>query len=378
MHKKFSIYIALFFFISTVKILTTAANAETKCSVIIEGVKDGKVDLDFYNSICGGGISKPERLRDALRIADGKVLKDFSEPGEILVRATFQQPELAKTFFRFAKSPEALDWFNTHLSSTISPNLVLDGKSLLELALQESNISIARLLLEAGATPHIYDELWGGENYFPKMLFPLTWLHKLDIVSSPRDARGFMHFYAKHVLVPDSEGIKAKGQTKVVEQRISKIEELYRIKIDRSLSICGPRVKKKCEKFSKEENTCTGLNYFPQKLISHKSRWLNHNEFKDIDLIGLLGVYNGRLYIMTRNSYQNFGLLVSNPSFTRVTLFGRENALASSFCRGPDGLKKKRYRYNTCWRKIVLDQTSQTQMEVRGSDDIKFQKYFCK
>lgn len=377
---KYGILVRFFllpFFVNFTLISHTTA-AEARCSVIIKGVENGKVDLDFYKSICGNEASKSERLREALRVGDGEVLKGFGQSSKALLAATFQQPSVAKNFFRFAKSQEALDWFKAQISSTISPNLVLNDKSVLELALLESNLSIARMLLEAGATPHVYSELWGTESYFPKMLFPLTWLHQLDVVGAPEEVQAFMHLYSQNVVAPNSKDAVDRGSVRAVEKRIAKFEEIYGLRVKRSSSICDVPVKEQCEKFAKEKSICSYASEFPKKVINHDYRSSEHRYLDSLDLLGLLGVYKGRLYFMTRNSYQNIGLLISNSNFTRVDLLGSDNLQSYHFCRGPNGLKKKQYRYGPCWRKISLDYISPTQMEVRGKASVKFQKYFCK
>lgn len=155
------------------------------CSVILEGVQKGSIDMDFYKSVCSFS-SENERLRTALATANPDLLKEFKPDAKTaaLVEDAFEDTALAVRFFSRLNRQPAISWFARLVASGFNPNLIITrGKkrrSLLYYVLDVNNVEAAIILLNNGAFPHTYSRIWGNENPNLRFLFPLGWVSRIS------------------------------------------------------------------------------------------------------------------------------------------------------------------------------------------------------
>jgi hypothetical protein len=161
------------------------------CSIILEGVKKNKINMDFYENVCAFG-SRNETLRTAIISGDPKSLKSFKPSLNTagLLKEILQEREFAIRMFKSIKNEDSLAWFKAVIDAGLDPNLLIDDEtgrySILRYAIWANNVPAALILLKAGAFAHSYSRIWGDESLFPEFIFPLESISELAASSEEK------------------------------------------------------------------------------------------------------------------------------------------------------------------------------------------------
>ncbi len=161
--------------------LVTLETAAARQGVTVDRI-EAKVE-ELRNLPLG---TRMERLADALTSANSRELELLTLSG---VGASQVESVLARTapggiksvaeefFERSRNSPDCQDWFRQALAAGVNPNLLLPREyyeqgALIHEAQRAGNTQAMLSLLEAGASPHGYQNLWLTAYPTPRFLFP--------------------------------------------------------------------------------------------------------------------------------------------------------------------------------------------------------------
>ncbi len=162
------------------------------CSILLDGVENGSVDLTVYQNVCQ--FSSPrEQIADALRTADlGHLLGLDDDPETVAILSEpLADADIAARFLAAATGEMVGQWVAKATAAGLDPNLLSgdrpsERRSLLDVALDGDNVDAAIALLAHGASPHTYATLWGMEGSRPDMLWPLD---RIEDVAATRDRK---------------------------------------------------------------------------------------------------------------------------------------------------------------------------------------------
>lgn len=155
------------------------------CSVIFQGVSSGDIEVDFAQSLCGDFVSKAS-LRQAIFDSDFEYLRSlrFDEASIPQLADLLKDREISSKILDPSNSSGIGDFFIRAIDAGLDPNLLsgqgLSRTSLLGVALENGNVESAIQLLNSGAYPYVYSELWGRETRGPTSIYPLIWLKTLS------------------------------------------------------------------------------------------------------------------------------------------------------------------------------------------------------
>ena len=277
------------------------------------------------------------------------------------------EPGVALRFFNAARGrADAAEWLADLLADGFDPNLVVAGgaddvpRGILFYALEAGNADAAVALLECGASPYVYRDVWFVDIRKPGFLFPFDALEKHDALSAADKVRLEAAFVAAGALIP----LPADGAVSPDLRRNSNYEGLDRT-VERLAaagisppvvhSICDPRPKRLCAVFAARTGTdwCALEDRLPQRIYTN----LGGNgsfPFSDIRPIGLINVVEDRAYVLTANpsNWQvPYGFLeISRDGRTwRAAEFVADGVVGFGSC-----VEERSYGYNECWRRTGL------------------------
>ncbi len=135
-----------------------------------------------------------ENLTDALASANVAQLNRFVKAGATVAQfgialaksSNDGNHSIAEMFFEHSKgSAEAVAWLKSMLSRGLDPNLLVtdsyyEQHGLLTDAVKAGNATVVLALLEAGASPHSYQNVWLAGYSLPRFLFPYLSIQKSD------------------------------------------------------------------------------------------------------------------------------------------------------------------------------------------------------
>src|SRR5690606_28827946 len=126
-------------------------------------------------------------LRAAFRVSGANTLSNFPPNAATvpIVDILLDETETLKGFSRNMKGQAALSWLSNLITHGFDANRLVNldthKRPLLLAALQENNVALAVTLLDNGASPYLYEELWGEESMLPTFLFPLGALQSTSL-----------------------------------------------------------------------------------------------------------------------------------------------------------------------------------------------------
>lgn len=306
------------------------------------------------------------------------------------VNGLLDEDRTLQAFAAKFRSEEALEWMANLIISGFDPNrLVIVGerrreRSLLYPVLRANNIALAKTLLDNGASPYVYEELWGQEYYNPLLLFPLEWL---EIVSATAEEKASLvsAMIAAGLTVPNkrekSEYVDTSQQLEGVAKSIKQVAASYEIAVPLENSIRDATSGVICERFGRRDgyDWCKEVAALPVTLKGPSDGW--RDEFRQADLVTLLSVTNQTMQVLTYSQNccwtdAQYGLMEITKGAGRIVWYryigsGYGLGHCEELRRVPEW--KPDYGVTTtCWRRqdMVLD--GDGRYSVQGYDSVRY------
>lgn len=358
------------------------------CSVLYQGVENGTVKTEFYDSVCSFE-SKADKIRNALSLGRNENMIEI-EPNEenaAYVANGLLDPSVAKKFFSKLSNKSALEWFRKILEMGLNPNLVIsdgvESASMLGYALQNGNIEAAIILLESGASPHIYrDPIWGEEYYEFDFLFPLD---RVSAIPGSRDEKTRLiraMFDSGLFVLTGNSGEKYLNKEEKRVENNKKIISLAQLNKDINFPLNEKVICANATKYSRYD-WCEEKEKIP-KYIAYDSPGSFDKQFEVFQLISLIGIYNDTMYFMILGpswySEGNAGLAKVSRGGDRIIFYRYTRPLAgmghcSRLRARARGLEPGDFidadRNADCWRRIILNRSIAEEYYL-GPYDTKF------
>lgn len=311
-------------------------------------------------------------LASALTSVDREVLDLFLtggvEPGMLLEAFGTTASDgrlIAETFFDRGKgNTAALEWLRAMLDRGLDPNATVKGsyykkEGLLNSAVRAGNAAAVELLLEKGASPHAYQELWFTESAVPRFLFPFNAVVEHGSMSVEEKGRLIKSYLQHGAIIPRIE-LTGPGDRGATSHTMA-IEALAKSKaragieltpaaagITKGTAICS--VASKRDKF----DWCKLQKELPTHIwVDPMSAKMLHDLYR-LELLGMLNVVDGKAYLMglEQESYGP-GLAVVEVS-RDGTAWQVFRFMTPQAGMGHCNTDSKGYRPERCWRRIAL------------------------
>jgi Domain of unknown function (DUF4062) len=138
---------------------------------------------------------RADRLASALAAANSDELRLLRKAGvsirevqsALSAKVPNGQETVAQSFFQSSRGvPDAIAWLKDALKDGLDPNMTIPDRyyqhqAILIYALTTGNADAVIALLEAGASPHPYQNLWLTTYSTPRFLFPYSYLMKNEV-----------------------------------------------------------------------------------------------------------------------------------------------------------------------------------------------------
>lgn len=322
-------------------------------------------DVRFLKDAMASGV-RPAEVEQALRqkSADGK-------------------STVAQEFFQNAvNSPAALEWFSSALKAGLDPNMTVpndyyEQEGLLIAAMRAGNAKAVKVLLDNGASPHAYQDLFLTRFEDPRFLYPLQSLAANDRFDLAEKQELAKEFISAGVAIPDPAPMKP-GARPIPIESAKEIQDETAKQLGISLPVsppCCEQTNPICKQASKRtgEDWCTIVAAMP-KTLDVAANTVAGRPIWDIRLRYLLAIENNKAYFMGLRdlgySFTTVGYVLVEVSkdasnWTVLTYTGAQAGM---------GLCKRDDKDDTgapaeyCWRRIPLHRAA-------GTDEMRFDSF---
>ncbi len=317
-------------------------------------------------------------VKNALIAVDVEVLKLLtaaSLPATVIEEALRQkagdQASVARRFFENStKSSEAMKWFAAALAAGVNPNLTVpsdyyEREGLLLEAMRAANIPAIKVLLERGASPHAYQNLFLTRYPLTRFLYPLRFIADDDRLSLEEKQDLTKAFIKAGVVIPKVISPGASGWPSVMyEAKNLKDEDAPKLSMNLPTSqpICEQPENLICKYAGAD--WCSAIAKMPKKLAFDFTKGSSSPVF-DVTLVHLLNIDGNKAYFLGLTRYITYEYVLVEvtkdaSSWTVLRYMPPEGGM---------GLCKKEsdgHQPDYCWRRIPL-------RRVAGSDDMRFE-----
>ncbi|HMG87811.1 MAG TPA: caspase family protein [Terracidiphilus sp.] len=389
-----------FVFVRNGKAPLPAKGARSTTAVIVpEAEPEGETSAsspapgagDFQRSINQLRMTIPN-IAAALSSADVRFLKDATtsgvRPAEIeqglRQKSADGKSTVAQEFFQSAaNAPEALAWLDSALKAGLDPNMTVPNdyykqEGLLISAMRAGNAKAVKMLLENGASPHAYQDLFLTRFEDPRFLYPLQSLaanDRFDLTEKQDLAKAFI---AAGVAIPDPAPMKPGARPIPIETAKAVQDETAK-QLGMRLPVsplCCQQTNPICMQASKRTGVdwCAIVAAMPKSLNTAFAAGGGGTPIWDIKLRYLLAIRDNKAYFMglrdLDNSFTSVDyVLVEVPkdaSSWRVLTFISPEA-GMGLCKRDDSNDTAAPAEN-CWREVSLHR-------VPGTDEMRFDMY---
>jgi hypothetical protein len=319
-----------------------------------------------------------EGIGEALRTASIKDLELFTRAGMNPRQLNEAFAAHALGFFEQARgNREAIDWFRDALEFGLDPNLLTPHEyygraAVLSAAMRAGNAGAVIALVEAGASPHVYQDLWLLPAEAPAFLFPYAALpghdgftqeEKRRIAEAYREAGAvFM------TLQSDRSPGRTTYQTLSVERVQEEAEAQFGFALEETPPACEGRTSTPISRAASLRDGmdwCAFMAELPVRILWDE-RSYDNNLFR-IDLQHLLTVVDGRAYVLatqTIGTLQEYLLVEISADQSSWQIYKHTFPIAGKgHCKpAMDGFQPER-----CWRRWAV--TYNAGAEVARIDD---------
>ncbi len=387
-----------FVFVRNGKAPPPAPGARKSAAPTIESEPDASAEsaansspADLPRTMNQSRITLPE-ISAALSSADVRFLKDALASGvtpteieqALRQKSSDGKNTVAKEFFEnAANDPDALTWFSSSLKAGLDPNMPVPNdyygqEGLLIAAMRAGNAKAVKLLLENGASPHAYQDLFLTRFPDPRFLYPLQALAANDAFDLTEKQDLAKAFIAAGVAIPDPAPMKP-GARPIPIDTAKEIQDETAKQLGISLPVsplCCQQSSPICLAASKRthEDWCAIVAALPKSLNTAFSAGGAGTPIWDIKLRYLLAIQNNKVYFMglrdLGNSFTsvNYVLVeVSKDASTWTVLTYISPEAGMGLCKRDDK-DDTAAPAEECWRKIPLHR-------VAGTDEMRFDSY---
>lgn len=329
------------------------------------------------------------RLRAALGSSQPGALK-VTPPdtrAAAIVNHLLDQDETLSEFTRKFRDPEALDWLSQLIENGFDPNRLASleagrKRSLLYFVLRANNVPLAITLLKKGASPYIYEELWGQEYSRPFLMFPLGWLEELSATEDEKASlvRAMVEagLTVSDITPPASN--YTNEQMDSLKSQAANIAARFKISVPVQNSIRHPANDIICKRFGAMDHYdwCRDAQALPGNLKGLSDGWMD--EFASADLVALLSIVNDTMFVLTYSgwggtAYPGYGLMQIAKNGDNIVWYRYMGAaFGMGHCEELRGVSDwKPNSYETCWKrqKMVRNQPD-GDYHVQGYDDVRY------
>ena len=328
----------------------------------------------------------------ALSSADVRFLKEAmaagARPAEmeqgLRQKSADGKSTVAQDFFQSAaNASEALVWFGSALKAGLDPNMTVPNdyykqEGLLIAAMRAGNAKAVKMLLENGASPHAYQDLFLTRFDDPRFLYPLKSLaanDRFDLNEKQDLAKAFI---AAGVAIPDPAPMKP-GARPIPIESAKEIQDETAKQLGITLPVsplCCQQPSPICKQASKRtgEDWCAIVAAMPKSLNAAFPAGGAGTPIWDIKLRYLLAIRDNKAYFMglrdldnsfTSVNYVLVELSKDASSWTILTYIGPQAGMG--LCKRDDS-SDTAAPAEYCWREVSLHR-------VPGTDEMRFDMY---
>jgi len=312
-------------------------------------------------------------LGTALAAGDLEVMQLFldggAEPGmmaEALGSAAGSGGTVAAAFFKRAMgNAAAIDWLRAALKRGLDPNITTPGgyyarEGLLIAAVRAGNAPAVIALVEGGASPHAYQDLW--LTPYPVDRFILAFEAVLSADAFTRDEKKAIleHYLAAGGIIPSVDGMTRDGetyQTEAIKRVLAESQALAGVKLVPTATLAARPRTPVCEFASKRDgfDWCAFTASLPRRIV-RKPTTSVYAGLLDIELLGLMNVVDGKAYLMgVQRGYFGPGYMIVEVSrdaqLWRIYRYMSPEA-GMGICK--QGQNETGAPPNECWRRVSM------------------------
>ncbi|MBU2676467.1 MAG: serine protease [Gammaproteobacteria bacterium] len=308
-------------------------------------------------------------IADALSTADIEVLELFSRANvelekitEALGMTSSRGSSVARAFFdRSNGNNEAIRWLNGELRRGLDANATVKGdyyesEGLLILAVRAGNAAAVKALVEGGASPHAFQDIWFTYYSILRFLSPSYSVYVSDAFSL-EEKQELLRLYSEHdVVIPGIEGFggDAMYQMKPFYEVLTNTRNLPGIDVMPSPTMCEKPRTSICETATERSGIdwCSISESLPKRVYLEPGGRSYH--FYDLHIIGFLNSEAGKGYFLGVEQLGHF----KGPVLVEVSQDGTAWQLymymspqaAMGHCRKDEN----DYVRENCWRRISM------------------------
>lgn len=328
-------------------------------------------------------------LRAALRSIDGAAVARFAPDASAvpIVNMLLDEPETLKAFSSNLRSGVALSWLNQLISRGFDPNrlITLDKRRrpLLRSAIAQNNVALAVALLDAGASPYMYDELWGQEYSLSFFLFPLEILSRFSATDAEKRelVKAMLRAGLTSTELMPPQGYRDSEQMKDAHATQRAVASRYGLSIPSQNGLGKEAGNAMCKRTSSSGyDWCKLITRLPTRLVAKSKGW--HMEFQEATFVKPISVIEDYLYVMTfslenGNAPAGYGLIrVSKDADELVWYRYMGSGFGLGHCEELRGVAnwKPDGNYRQCWRRQVLNRVQSADVyAVQGYRHVEYE-----
>ena len=320
-------------------------------------------------------------VKNALMSVDVDVLKLLSAASlpRTVIEEAFRQKAgadnatVARRFFEnSSKSPEAIKWFDSALAGGVNPNLTVlsdyyDREGILLEALRAGNVPAIKSLLDRGASPHAYQNLFLTSYSLTRFLYPLRFIASDDRLSLEEKQDLTKAFIKAGVVVPKVIDPGASGWPSVMyEAKNLRDEDAPKLSMDLppSQPFCGQQENAICKHAGGD--WCSAIATMPNKVRFDFSK-SSSSPVYDVTLLHLLNIEGNKAWFLGLTRYITYEYVlveVSKDASSWTVLRYMPPEAGMGLCKKDSDGHQSEY----CWRRLSI-------RRVAGTDEMRFEDW---
>jgi hypothetical protein len=307
-----------------------------------------------------------------------KLLSAASLPPTVIEEALRQKTgtdntSVARRFFEnSAKSSEAIRWFDAALASGVNPNLTVlsdyyEREGILLEAMRAANVPAIKVLLERGASPHAYQNLFLTRYPLTRFLYPLRFIADDDRLSLEEKQELTKAFIKAGMVVPKVISPGSSGWPSVMyEAKNLRDEDAPKLSMNLppSQALCEQLENTICKRAGND--WCSAIAKMPKKLAYDYAKGPSSPVF-DVTLLHLLNIEGNKAYFLGLTRYITYEYVlveVSKDTSSWTVLRYMPPEAGMGLCKKDSDGHQPEY----CWRRIPI-------RRVAGTDEMRFEDW---
>lgn len=323
----------------------------------VTGVKNAliSIDLEVLTLLTAAKI-QPTVIEEAFR-------QTVSADGVTVARRFFENS---------ARSAEAIKWFDSALASGVNPNFTVpnefyEREGILLEAMRAANVPAIKVLLQRGASPHAYQNLFLTSFALTRFLFPLRFIADDDRLSTEDKQELTKAFLKAGVVIPKVIDPGQSGWPSVMYEAKNLRDEDAR-KLNTSLPVSAPFCSQPENAICKNAggDWCATIAKIPNKL-SYDYKKASSSPLYDVTLLHLLSIDGSKAYFLglTRQiTYEYVLVELSKDASSWTVLRYMSPEAGMGLCKKDKDGQQSEY----CWRRIPI-------RRVAGTDEMRFEDW---